>query len=127
MMEKEGGGYRATISALLYADDTALLSMTYEGMCRMVQILDEKATKWGLSVSIIKRKVMVFHDQGGQLRQPLILRVETVKEVTEFKYLGLTLASTEGDKVDVRRRIGKGGGCFKKLRRRVWRQGGAEP
>eukprot|EP00952_Eustigmatos_sp_NYUAD-ZCMA_P000305 918-Eustigmatos_ZCMA.PRE.1 len=81
-------GSELVIPALLYADDTALVAMSYMELCEMVSILDECLIEWGLSISIEKTKVMVFGDQGGEERAPLVLRGSVVEEVEEFKYLG---------------------------------------
>jgi hypothetical protein len=55
-------------------------------------------------------------------RRPLILRGETVEEVKEFKYLGVYITTRGNDWGDMKKRIEKAWGVFKKLKKKVWRQ-----
>jgi len=110
------------ISALLYADDTALLASSYADICKMVNILEEVTKEWGLTISIPKTNIMVWEAPEGEVRPPLIIRGEVVEEVQEFKYLGSMFTSVGGDARDVEVRINKAWGCFHKLKKKVWRQ-----
>ena len=110
------------LAALLYADDTALLTSSYKDICKMVNILEEMTKEWGLTISIPKTKIMVWGAPEGEDRPPLIIRGEVVEEVQEFKYLGSMFTSVGGDARDVEVRINKAWGCFHKLKRKVWRQ-----
>lgn len=112
------------ISALLYADDTALVAASYMDLCRMVHVLDEVTKEWGLTISISKTKIMVWEAPEGEVRPPLVLRGEVVEEVDEFKYLGSTFTSKGEDERDVEIRIKKAWGCFHKWKKKVWRQPG---
>ena len=65
---------------------------------------------------------MVFGDQGGEERAPMMLRGSVVEEVGEFKYLGSILTSDGCDARDMTARIGKAWGCFRSLRKKVWKR-----
>jgi hypothetical protein len=110
------------ISALLYADDTALVALSYEEVCEMIQILEDVTSEWGLTISIAKTKILVFGAEEGEERPPMVLRGEIVEEVQEFKYLGSIFTSVGGDTRDLKNRISKAWGCFHRFKRHVWRQ-----
>ena len=112
----------AIISALLYADDTALLASSYHDLCLMIKVLDEVTQEWGLTISIPKTKIMVWQAPKDEVRETMILRGEVVDEVEEFKYLGSVFTSEGGDIRDVDVRISRAWAAFHKLKKRVWRQ-----
>jgi hypothetical protein len=111
----------------LYADDTALIALSYKELCEMISILDKVTKEWGLTISIAKTKIMVWESPKDEKREPMFLRGELVEEVDEFKYLGSTFMSKGGDSKDVDLRIGKAWGCFHKLKKKVWRQKKLKP
>jgi hypothetical protein len=112
------------ISALLYADDTSLVATSYDDLCDMIKVLDDTMCEWGLTISIIKTKIVVFGDDETDTRDPMMLRGEEVNVVNEFKYLGSVFTSDGSDVSDVKARIAKAWASFHGLKRSVWRQRG---
>ena len=68
---------------LLYADDITIFAEIRQGLQKDLDILKEYCTKWKLTVSIEKSKIMVFR-KGGQLARNL-----------KFYYDGLELSIVE--------------------------------
>jgi hypothetical protein len=112
------------ISALLYADDTALLALSYDDLCEMIRVLDHVTCEWGLTISIEKTKIVVFGGCLDDNRIPMMLRGEQIKEVDEFKYLGSVFTSDGTDTKDLDTRINKGWARFLRLKKEVWKQRG---
>ena len=57
-----------SINHLLYADDMAILSMSSVGLQNSLNKLYTYCNKWGLKVSTIKTKVVVFNTSGRLLK-----------------------------------------------------------
>ena len=80
----------------MYADDTAILSETPEGLQATLDKLYEYCNKWGLKLNTTKTKVMVFRKRG-RLRQheQWSYNDESLEIVDNFNYLG-TVFSNNG-------------------------------
>lgn len=79
----------AFVRALLYADDMALIAESANELRQQLVLLSEYCEKWNLFVSTDKTECVVF--QKGRIKsdERFFYRGVELKQVTEFKYLGL--------------------------------------
>ena len=79
---------------LLYADDITIFAEIRQGLQKDLDILKEYCTKWKLTVSIEKSKIMVFR-KGGQLARNLKFYYDGLELsiVESFSYLGVVFTS----------------------------------
>ena len=75
---------------MLYANDITIFAETAQGLQKGLDILKEYCTKWKLTVSIEKSKIMVFR-KGGQLPRNLKFYYDGLELsiVESFSYLGV--------------------------------------
>ena len=80
---------------LLYADDMAILSMSSDGLQNSLNKLYTYCNKWGLKVSTIKTKVVVFNTSGRLLKgYRFYYNGISREQVKELKYLGTTFSAS---------------------------------
>lgn len=95
LYEELGGGVRLSdlvIRILLYADDLVILATDPGVLQHMINNLKRYSEKWGLTVNLVKSKIMIFR-RGGRLsnREQWRWGGEKIEIVNKFKYLGVTL------------------------------------
>jgi hypothetical protein len=80
--------------AILYADDTVLLSESANDLQKQLDSMSEYCNLWKLRVNIEKSKVMVF--SRGQLPKVMIFLYnrKQLEIVKDFNYLGVVLTRT---------------------------------
>lgn len=81
------------INHLLWADDLILLSLQLSSLQKLLDILGDYCTTWGLSVNIKKTQVMVFNSQGRllKLNHKFSLGSKIIEQTRSYTYLGLTI------------------------------------
>ena len=84
-------GPNERIGCLIWADDLVLLSKTEEGLQNMINDLGIYAENNGLSVNVIKTKVMIFNKTGRLMRRNLYLNNIKLDTVRQYKYLGFIM------------------------------------
>ena len=96
-----------TLNHLLYADDTATLSLSQEGLQNSRNKLEAYCKEWHLVVSIKKTKIVVFN-KTGKLLKGFVFKYESrhIELVREFKYLGVTVTAF-GDLYNAREKVRK--------------------
>ena len=106
-----------------FADDAALLATTRAGAVRALREYLQVAEDFGLTVSIPKTKIMaVGREVTEDDRAPLRLDDTSVIEaVSEFPYLGSTIAASGRMDSDVEKRIAQASKAFGALRTPVFR------
>ena len=109
------------LNELQFADDAALLTTTRTGAEKALQEYNLVASKYGLTVSMPKTKVM---GTGGEATEadmaPISLGAEEVENVSQFPYLGSTIQSSGRAEVDVSRRVAQASKAFGPLRKAVF-------
>ena len=85
--EISGGGERAEMLGLLYANDLVLCDESEEDLRTMVLPFVEMCWRKGLKVNEGKSKVMVLNGEGG-LECKVYVDEIRLEHVSEFKYLG---------------------------------------
>ena len=111
-----------TIKEYQFADNVALLATTREGAETTARAYSCVAKTMGLTVNIIKTKFMVVsHDIAEKDMQPISLEGGEIEHVSEFPYLGSSIA-TNGridDKIDMQ--IANASKTFGVLRQAVFK------
>jgi len=105
------------LADLDFADDIALLSNTRDALQGITTGLQNNALKVGLRISAEKTKAMIV---GEQQAIPLTIDQKDIEYVDKFQYLGSYMSRTGDVDNDIRARIGKASGVFRRLHN-VWR------
>ena len=91
------------IRDLRYADDTALLSRTVEGLGHLVDAVKEHSEAKDLMLNVKKTKVM--DTDKCRTKTDLQIDGETLENVTHFEYLGARVENDGRSKNEISRRI----------------------
>jgi len=105
------------LNDLDYADDIALLEESLERAQRQLERTSSEASKVGLEINVDKTKLMIVDAPLYGPHQTLSLNGEYIEVVSDFKYLGSMMASSERD---MRIRKGQAWGAFWKLEK-IWK------
>ena len=100
------GGLR--VSQLLFADDTALVAESEEGLKVLVTEFGRVCERRKLKVNVGKSKVLKCSREGVVGGLSVYLNGEMLEEVGSFKYLGSCVAANGGVEEDVRQRLNEG-------------------
>uniref|UniRef100_A0A2A4JBK9 Reverse transcriptase domain-containing protein n=1 Tax=Heliothis virescens TaxID=7102 RepID=A0A2A4JBK9_HELVI len=103
------------INNLRYADDTILLASGFEDLQGLLRRVDNISANYGLSINLIKTKVMIV---GKSLSSPipdLVVRNQTVQRVHSNKYLGCIVNDQNNHSVEIKCRIEQARSAFMKL------------
>lgn len=92
------------IFVLLYADDILLFSESPEGLQSALNVFQLYCETWKLKINVNKTKVMVFCKKKSKQHHVLLLQNETLENVDNFTYLGITV-NYNGNFVNARRRL----------------------
>jgi len=105
------------IHELQYADDTAFVSSSPDGLQRTINAVAEAYSRSGLAINTGKTEVL-------NMCQPpipaLLINQQPLKNVEEFTYLGSVLSNTNDLSSEVQRRIGLASASFGRLSHRVF-------
>ena len=112
MGEKTRKPFIVRVSKLQFADDLAAVGTSRESMESAAYILDDLLKEWGLTLSIMKTKLLVAGDRDADDMRPLRLDSGEVECVTAFKYLGSIVEAKEGIAQEVGERIAKASKAF---------------
>ena len=107
------------IHELQYADDTALVSSTKEGLQRTIDAVSNTYSRAGLAININKTEVLSMCEQE-QEPQIFTINQQPLKNTEEFTYLGSVLTDSCDLTSEVQRRIGLAGAAFGRLSHRVF-------
>ena len=77
------------IFAILYADDTVILSETEEGMQQSLDIFQSYCELWKLNINVNKTKVMIFSKRKCKREYNFTLQGEILEIVDMYSYLGV--------------------------------------
>ena len=86
-----------TLLALLYADDLALVSTSMAGLQAQLDVLQEYADRWGLTVNVEKTKAVIYRTARAPVcsNPSLIYDGQSIEFVESFKYLGIDMHCTQ--------------------------------
>lgn len=107
------------VHELQYADDTAIVSSSRDGLQRTINAVADAYTKAGLAININKTEVLSMHED---LHDPPVFTInqQPLKNVQEFTYLGSVLTENCDVTNEIQRRIGLASAAFGRLSRRVF-------
>jgi hypothetical protein len=91
-IEIEEGG--KTVSSLLYADDIVLMADDRYALQQMLDKVAEYAKKWRFELNPKKSEVVVFGQKYAPRSIKWRLGQHVIKQVTQYKYLGIELTRT---------------------------------
>ena len=80
-------------NALMYADDLIILSTSKEGLQSNLNALNDYCKKWKLDINYVKTKCLTFTNGTQKEKHNFTLNSETIENVKEYKYLGITINS----------------------------------
>lgn len=103
------------INNIRYADDTALIADSLEGLELLLQKVNQYSQELGLSINIAKTKFMTVSRKNSLNTAQLKLGNETIERVQHYKYLGCWLNSEWDTSQEVKCRIECARNAFKKL------------
>ena len=92
------------VTDLRYADDTALLAGSREGLQRLTDRVNRAGARVGLRFNVRKTKIMVVSKKAGPI-WPVEVNGEKVELVKSFQYLGSLFNEQYDDSAEIRRRI----------------------
>ena len=100
------------VNQLLFADDTALVADSEEGLKRIVSEFSRVCERRKLKVNVRKSKVMrcTRRDDGSRLN--VCVDGERMEEVESFKYLGSHIETKGGVEVEVGYRVSEASKCL---------------
>ena len=96
---------RKNITNLRYADDTALIAESAEGLQLIVDVVKSESLKRGLKMNIKKTKTMVISRDPESPKVDVKVDGTTLEQVETFKYLGQTITSDGRSDTAIRQRI----------------------
>ena len=106
---------------LLYADDADLVTHSPEDMQTIMDRFADACTRFGLTISLDKTKVMHTPVPGSTYVEPdIYVYGSRLDVVTSFVYLGSTISSDGSLDAEIKERISKASGAFGSLEDRVW-------
>ena len=112
---------KVAVTELQFADDVAVLGSTREEIERTVNVLEEVASQWGLTVSLSKTKLLVVNGSADcDDLQPLNIGGAAIEVVPDFWYLGAIMESKGEIMKDVEERIARASKAFGTLCRPVF-------
>ena len=96
------GGMR--VNHVMYADDVALVSPSFSGMQRLVEVCADAAQKDDLVFNPAKSNLLILGNKAKSgISHTLRLNNETVAEVQQTRYLGVILRNDNKDDEDIMR------------------------
>ena len=96
LMRKSGLGchiIRLFLAAILFADDLAILAPSRSALQKLISICEDYCRKFCLQFNSSKSKVMTFGSTYAVPIAPLTIAGDPIDFVSEWKYLGTTLAA----------------------------------
>ena len=103
------------ISNLRYADDTALLETSEEGIEQLTSAINTTGKEMNLKLNVKKTKLLVTEAEPNS--HIISIDGEVVEQVKQFKYLGSVKTSNANCTTDVRSRIGMAKGRMTEISR----------
>jgi hypothetical protein len=107
-----------SVSDILYADDSAFMAMSEEGLQKMMCIADVVLAAFGQEISIKKTEVMVVQPKGaGRVQMAGVeIRGQTLGSCDSFKYVGSQVNDSASMNKEVTQRIRMMSASYRKHR-----------
>jgi len=104
------------LTDLDFADDIVLIAKTFSELDDLTRRLSTEGSKVGLKISDEKTKSMHVMSRDNNT---LSIQNHQIEDVDEFTYLGSVITTGGGADQDIKQRLGKAMGVFRKLQR-IW-------
>ncbi|MFR6994919.1 RNA-directed DNA polymerase, partial [Streptococcus pneumoniae] len=105
---------------LRFADDTTLIARSEFEILALLNNLEQKSKKYGLSINYHKTKVMIIDRENKNNNHPRLLNIGKCQVVSQFVYLGALIDNTGNCENEIRRRIQLGRVAMVQLTK-IWR------
>ncbi|GFO40268.1 hypothetical protein PoB_006677300 [Plakobranchus ocellatus] len=106
------------IRDLRYADDTALLSTTTEGLEKLIKAVKEHSEQKGLHLNVKKTKIMDIDKCKKEAR--IQIEGEEIERVKSFEYLGARIEANGKTTPEIRRRLAIATAKLQKMEK-IWK------
>ncbi|XP_076056377.1 uncharacterized protein LOC143034330 [Oratosquilla oratoria] len=106
-----------TIHELQYADGTAFVSSSPNGLQRTINAVAEAHSRSGLTINVQKTEVLNMCQSPAP---EFLINNQPLRTVDEFTYLRSVISSTNDFTCEVQRRIGLASASFRRLSHRVF-------
>ena len=107
---------RESIFTLLFADDQVVIAEDEEDLEYMLRKLIEEYEEWGLEVNSEKTQYLAIGREGRDLNK----NGKKIRNVDEYKYLGVTITKDGKDERDILDKIRKGKTITSQLNSILW-------
>jgi hypothetical protein len=98
---------------LAYADDVNLLGDNIDTINKNTETLTDASKEVGLEVNVKKTKYMlVSQDQNAGQNQEIKIGKRSFGNVSQFKYLGMTVTKHNLIQEEIKRRLNSGTACY---------------
>ena len=104
------------INNIRYADDTALIANSEEGLQMIVDEVNERSKSLGLYMNVTKTKVMLMHKKEEDKKVTILVGGKELKQVKSYLYLGQMVTSDGRCDTEIKRRIGIAKSSFGKMK-----------
>ena len=95
-----------------FADNLALISSTYTQIQKKIDHLNRNGKGTGLKISTTKTKLVRINADNNNA---VVVDGQQAEDVDSFDYLGAKITKHGGAEDDIKSRLGKARGAFKKL------------
>jgi hypothetical protein len=101
-----------THQLLAYADDVNLLGHNIDTINKNTETITDASKEVGLDANVQKTKYMlVFRNQNEGQNQDIKIGNRSFENVSQFKYLGMTVTNVNLIQEEIKRRINSGNAC----------------
>ncbi|GFO45793.1 endonuclease-reverse transcriptase [Plakobranchus ocellatus] len=107
-----------SLGDLRYADDTALLSTTTEGLEKLIKAVKEHSEQKGLHLNVKKTKIMDIDKCKKEAR--IQIEGEEIERVKSFEYLGARIEANGKTTPEIRRRLAMATAKLQKMEK-IWK------
>ena len=108
------------VRELLFADDSALIAHSPEGMQQVMNAFSDASKKFGLKINIKKTEVLYQPNSSRTQEMDILVDGQKLNSVPEFTYLGSTVTKDGRIDAEIQKRMAKASTSFGRLRQRLW-------
>jgi len=101
-----------SIPCVLLADDTSLLSSSFNGMCVLLRNLNQYASKWRLRYNADKSNIVIFSKKKITHKSMFMLGNKLIPIVSSRTYAGVTLSTDLSNTIVIKNACDKGRSVF---------------
>ena len=103
------------VTELLFADDSALIAHSPEGMQQVMNAFSDASKKFGLKINIKKTEVLYQPNSSRTQEMDILVDGQKLNSVPEFTYLGNTITKDGRIDAEIQKRMAKASTSFGRL------------